>query len=44
AKDVGERLLPAFDTSTGIPHPRVRLCRPQASGSEISIAELGSLH
>ena len=23
AKDVGYRLLPAFNTSTGIPHPRV---------------------
>ena len=23
AKDIGYRLLPAFDTSTGIPHPRV---------------------
>lgn len=23
AKDVGYRLLPAFDTTTGIPHPRV---------------------
>lgn len=24
AKDIGYRLLPAFNTSTGIPHPRVR--------------------
>lgn len=23
AKDIGQRLLPAFNTSTGIPHPRV---------------------
>lgn len=23
AKDIGYRLLPAFNTSTGIPHPRV---------------------
>lgn len=23
AKDIGYRLLPAFDTTTGIPHPRV---------------------
>lgn len=25
AKDLGYRLLPAFNTSTGIPHARVRL-------------------
>ena len=28
AKDIGDRLLPAFNTSTGIPYPRVSsLCR-----------------
>lgn len=24
ARDIGERLLPAFNTTTGIPYPRVR--------------------
>ena len=28
AKDIGYRLLPAFNTSTGIPHPRVSLYKP----------------
>ncbi len=26
AKDVGYRLLPAFNTTTGIPYPRVSVC------------------
>ncbi len=28
AKDLGYRLLPAFNTSTGIPHARVRFSDP----------------
>ena len=26
AEELGKRLLPAFETSTGIPYPRVMVC------------------
>jgi len=39
ARDLGERLLPAFNTSTGIPHPRVNLKHGMESPKIASIRE-----
>lgn len=36
ADEVGRRLLPAFDTQTGIPHPRINLRYGTASGDNLS--------
>ena len=39
AKDLGNRLLPAFNTSTGIPHPRVNLKHGMDSAKIIDVKE-----
>lgn len=42
ARDFGERLLPAFDSPTGIPYYWVNLKTGEAKGEDVNIAEGGS--
>jgi mannosidase alpha-like ER degradation enhancer 2 len=42
AKDLGDRLLPAFDTPTGMPHPFVNLKTHKADGAVSNPAEIGT--
>jgi hypothetical protein len=42
ATDLGERLLPAFDTPTGMPRPTVNLATGLASGGESNVAQIGT--
>lgn len=44
AYDVGKKLLPAFDTPTGIPHGEINPATGVAIGEAISMAALGTLH
>ncbi len=43
AEDLGERLLPAFDSPTGMPYRYVDLATGEASGAESNPAEIGTL-
>ena len=43
ADDLGTRMLPAFDSPTGIPWPTINLRTGNASGSESNPAEAGTL-
>ncbi|CAM9163978.1 unnamed protein product, partial [Discosporangium mesarthrocarpum] len=43
ARELGDRLLPAFDTATGLPTPRVNLKSNCGSGSQSVLAEIGTL-
>jgi Glycosyl hydrolase family 47 len=43
AEDLGERLLPAFDSPTGMPYRYVDLATGTASGAESNPAEIGTL-
>jgi hypothetical protein len=42
AEDFAERLLPAFDSPTGIPYYWVNLATGEVKGSEVNVAEGGS--
>jgi mannosyl-oligosaccharide alpha-1,2-mannosidase len=42
ARDLADRLLPAFNTPTGIPHPYVNLQTGAVSGDQTPLAEIGS--
>jgi len=42
AVDVGDRLLPAFDTPTGMPRPEVNLSTGVASGAVSNVAQIGT--
>eukprot|EP00039_Didymoeca_costata_P027202 m.17745 g.17745 ORF g.17745 m.17745 type:complete len:704 (-) comp6098_c0_seq1:1644-3755(-) len=43
AYDLGQRMLPAFNTPTGIPHNTLNLGKKVASGDRANLAELGTL-
>lgn len=43
AEDLGERLLPAFDSPTGMPYRYVNLATGETSGAESNPAEIGTL-
>jgi mannosidase alpha-like ER degradation enhancer 2 len=43
AKDLGDRMLPAFDTPTGIPYVNVNLHTGKGSGTDSNPAEAGTL-
>jgi mannosidase alpha-like ER degradation enhancer 2 len=43
AEDLGKRLLPAFDSPTGLPYVNVNLRTGKASGSDSNPAEAGTL-
>ncbi|KAF8185216.1 glycoside hydrolase family 47 protein [Mycena galopus ATCC 62051] len=43
AADLGDRMLPAFDTASGLPAPSVNLAARTASASRVSISEATTL-
>ena len=43
ADDLGTRMLPVFDTATGLPHPKINLRTGKASGFDSNPAEAGTL-
>jgi mannosidase alpha-like ER degradation enhancer 2 len=43
AKDLGDRMLPAFDTPTGIPYVNINLHTGKGSGTDSNPAEAGTL-
>lgn len=43
AKELADLLLPAFETESGIPTPRVNLKTGSRSGSKSVLAEIGTL-
>jgi mannosidase alpha-like ER degradation enhancer 2 len=43
ADDLGTRMLPVFDTATGLPHPKINLHTGKASGFDSNPAEAGTL-